>query len=113
MNFLILERCAVIINACRALYVWGELHLNRKIDDFLAAAERMKLGDYVRFESDRRRRLMDAFLQGIMRGIGALIGFAVLGAVLVYLLQRIADKSLPWISSFVAEIVRLVQLRVN
>ena len=56
---------------------------------------------------------MDAFLQGIMRGIGALIGFAVLGAVLIYLLQRIADKSLPWISSFVAEIVRLVQLRVN
>ena len=34
MNFLILERCAVIINACRALYVWGELYLNRKIDDF-------------------------------------------------------------------------------
>lgn len=87
--------------------------MNKKIDEFLAAAERMKLGDYVRFESDRKRRLMDAFLQGIMRGIGALVGFAVLGAVLIYVLQRIADKSLPWLSSFVAEIVRLVRLRVN
>ena len=113
MIFLILHISAVIINACRESYGRGELYLNKKIDEFLAAAERMKLGDYVRFESDRKRRLMDAFLQGIMRGIGALVGFAVLGAVLIYVLQRIADKSLPWLSSFVAEIVRLVRLRVN
>ena len=73
----------------------------------------MKLGEYVRFESDRKRRLMDAFFQGIMRGVGALLGFAVLGALLIYLLQNIADKSLPWISNFVAEVVRLVRLRVN
>lgn len=84
-----------------------------KLDEFLAAAERMKLGEYVRFESDRKRRLADAFFQGIMRGVGALIGFAVFGALLIFLLQKIADKSLPWISSFVAEIVKLVQLRVN
>ncbi len=87
--------------------------MEKKINEFLAAAERMKLGDYVRFESDRKRRLMDAFLQGIMRGIGALLGFAVFGALLIYLLQSIASRSLPWISNFVAEIVRLVQLRVN
>mgnify|MGYP003293926746 CR=1 FL=1 len=87
--------------------------MKNKIDDFLAAAERMRLGEYVRFESDRKKRLLDAFLQGIMRGIGALIGFAVLGAFLIYLLQKIADRSIPWISAFVAEIVRLVQTRVN
>jgi len=87
--------------------------LKEKIEEFLAAAERMKLGEYVRFESDRKRRLMDAFFQGIMRGVGALLGFAVLGALLIYLLQNIADKSLPWISNFVAEVVRLVRLRVN
>lgn len=113
MNFLLLIVTTVIINLYRETYIRGELYLKNKMDEFLAAAERMKLGDYVRFESDRKRRLMDAFFQGIMRGIGALLGFAVFGALLVYLLQKIADKSLPWISSFVAEIVRLVQLRVN
>lgn len=87
--------------------------MKEKMEEFLAAAERMKLGEYVRFESDRKRRLMDAFFQGIMRGVGALLGFAVLGALLIYLLQNIADKSLPWISNFVAEVVRLVRLRVN
>ena len=83
------------------------------VDEFLAAAERMRLGDYIRFESDRKRRLLDAFFQGIMRGLGAMVGFAVLGAVLVWLLQKIAENNLPGISDFVARIVKLVQLRIN
>lgn len=87
--------------------------MRNRMDEFLAAAERMRLGDYIRFESDRKRRLMDAFFQGIMRGLGAMVGFAVLGAVLVWLLQKIAENNLPGISDFVARIVKLVQLRIN
>lgn len=56
---------------------------------------------------------MDAFFQGIMRGLGAMVGFAVLGAILVWLLQKIAENNLPGISDFVARIVKLVQLRIN
>ena len=87
--------------------------MRNRMDEFLAAAERMRLGDYIRFESDRKRRLLDAFFQGIMRGLGAMVGFAVLGAVLVWLLQKIAENNLPGISDFVARIVKLVQLRIN
>ncbi len=87
--------------------------MRNRMDEFLAAAERMRLGDYIRFESDRKRRLMDAFFQGIMRGLGAMVGFAVLGAILVWLLQKIAENNLPGISDFVARIVKLVQLRIN
>lgn len=86
---------------------------DERLREFLAAAERMRLGDYVRFESDRKRRLADAFWQGVMRGLGAMVGFAVLGAVLVWLLQKLAENNLPGISDFVARIVTLVQLRVN
>lgn len=87
--------------------------IKEKLDEFIAAADRMQLAEYVRFQSDRKRRLTDAFLQGIFRGFGAMIGFAFLGAVLIYVLQRIAEKSLPGISEFVAKIVQLVRLRVN
>lgn len=87
--------------------------MRNRMDEFLAAAERMRLGDYIRFESDRKRRLLDAFFQGIMRGLGAMVGFAVLGAILVWLLQKIAENNLPGISDFVARIVKLVQLRIN
>lgn len=87
--------------------------LEKKMDRFIAAAERMRLAEYVAFESDRKRRMMDAFWQGVMRGLGATLGVAVLGAVAVWLLQRIAENSVPAIGDFIAEIVEFVRLRVN
>ncbi len=87
--------------------------LQEKLDAFVAAAERMHLGEYVRFESDRKRRLLDAFWQGVMRGIGAMIGFAVIGTMLLLLLQHIAKVNLPWISDFVAEMIKMVRLRMD
>ena len=48
-----------------------------------------------------------------MRGLGATLGVAVLGAVAVWLLQRIAENSVPAIGDFIAEIVEFVRLRVN
>lgn len=64
-------------------------------------------------ETDRRRRLLDAFLAGVMRGIGAVIGFAVLGTVLVWLLQAAARANLPVISDFLAQVVTMVKLRLQ
>ena len=33
------------------------------VERFIAVAERMHLEDYVRFQSDRKRRLLDAFTE--------------------------------------------------
>ncbi|MDO5325136.1 MAG: DUF5665 domain-containing protein [Clostridia bacterium] len=83
------------------------------MERFLAAAERMRLADYVAFESDRKRRLFDAFWQGIARGLGIMVGFSVLGAALLFILQALAKRNLPGISDFVAQVVALVQLRLQ
>ena len=83
------------------------------VERFLAAAERMRLADYVAFESDRKRRLFDAFWQGIARGLGIMVGFSVLGAALLFILQALAKRNLPGISDFVAQVVALVQLRLQ
>ena len=83
------------------------------MERFLAAAERMRLADYVAFESDRKRRLFDAFWQGIARGLGIMVGFSVLGAALLYALQDVAARNLPLISDFVARVVTLVQMRLQ
>ena len=61
----------------------------------------------------RRQRLLTAFLAGVMRGIGAMIGFAVVGTALVWLLQSIARANLPLISDFLAQVVTMVQLRIQ
>ena len=87
--------------------------LEDRMEAFIAAAERMRLDAYVRYESDVKRRLRDAFFQGVARGLGVMIGFSVLGAVLLYLLQDLARRNLPGISDFVARVVYLVQLRLQ
>ena len=87
--------------------------LDERMERFLAAAERMRLADYIAYESDRRRRLYDAFWQGVARGLGIMVGFSVLGAVVMFILQDLAKRNLPGISSFVAQVVALVQLRLQ
>ena len=87
--------------------------LEDRIDRFLKAAERMRLSDYIAFESDRKRRLLDAFWQGVARGLGIMVGFSVLGAAVLFVLQDLAKRNLPGISDFVAQVVALVQLRLQ
>ena len=86
---------------------------DERMERFIAAAERLRLDDYVRFESDRRRRLTDAFWQGVARGLGIMVGFAVLGAVVVMILRRVAMQNVPFFSDFVAQIVRLTEMKLN
>ena len=83
------------------------------MERFIAAAERMRLSEYVRFESDRRARLRDAFWQGVARGLGAMVGFSVLGAVVVVLLRRLAERNLPVIGDFIAQIILLTQMKLQ
>ncbi len=87
--------------------------LEERMNRFLDAAERMRLGDYIAFESDRKRRLLDAFWQGVARGLGIMVGFSVLGAAVLFILQDLARRNLPGISDFVAQVVALVQLRLQ
>lgn len=84
-----------------------------RAERIIAAAERMRLAEYVRYQTDTRRRLRDAFWQGVMRGLGVMVGFSVLGAAVLYALQALAERNLPGISSFVARVVMLVQMRLQ
>ena len=63
--------------------------------------------------TDRRSRLLNAFLSGVLRGIGMMIGFAVIGTALIWLLTPVARANLPVISDFLAQVVTLVQLRMQ
>lgn len=87
--------------------------LDKKIDKFIRAAEKMRLDEYVRYATDRRARLKDAFFQGIFRGLGSMVGFSILGALVVFILQFLAQENLPIISEFIANIVSMVKLRIE
>jgi hypothetical protein len=49
------------------------------------------------------------FISGIGRGFGIAIGFTLLGAVAILVLQRLVLLNLPGIGDFITEIVRIVQ----
>ena len=63
--------------------------------------------------TDRRARLRNAFLSGVLRGIGTMIGFAVIGTALIWLLQPVARANLPVISDSLVQVVTMVQLRIQ
>ena len=63
--------------------------------------------------TDRRRRLLNAFQTAALRGIGVMRGFSVVGAALVWILQSVARANLPVISDFLAQVVTMVQLRIQ
>ena len=73
----------------------------------------MKLPDYIRYLEDHRRFYRMHFLGGIVRGVGSAIGFTILGAALVWLLQDLAQRNLPVIGDFLADIVSVVQRRLE
>ncbi len=63
--------------------------------------------------NNRRRRRIEAFLNGILRGAGAVIGFALMGTAGVWILQYLAERNLPVISDFLAEVVTMVRMRIQ
>ncbi len=87
--------------------------LIRQIDRWIAAMERLRLSDYVRYVDDRKRMFWTNFWGGVARGVGMAVGFTILGALLVLILQDLARSNLPLIGDALAEIVRVVQKQME
>ncbi len=93
-----------------ALGLLERLHL--KLDELARNIERMKLAEYVAMLEQPRRLLLVNFAAGLARGLGFAVGFTILGAVVLYGLQRALMLNLPVVGGFIAEIVRIVEERL-
>jgi|GEM_PF-824141 len=71
--------------------------------------EKIKIGDYVQMIQQPKRLIKVNFLVGIARGIGIGIGFTLLGAFTLYLLNRLAILNLPLIGDFISELMGYVE----
>ncbi|CCJ33396.1 MULTISPECIES: DUF5665 domain-containing protein [Caloramator] len=74
--------------------------------------ERAKIGDYVDLMQNPTRLILLNFISGIARGVGIGIGFTILSAFIIYVLQRLVMLNLPLISGIISEIIRLVKYRL-
>lgn len=80
-----------------------------QIDRWSASMERLRLADYMRYVDDRKRMFWSNFWGGIARGVGMAIGFSVLGALLVWMLQNLARRNLPWIGEVLNYIMEAIR----
>ena len=85
----------------------------RRMEGYLERMERLRLPDYIRYLENRRRFMLMQFLGGLARGLGMAVGFTILGAALVLILQSLAQRNLPVIGDFLADVVRIVQRRLE
>lgn len=90
-----------------------ERALVERIDRLARNMEKMKLAEYVELLENPWRLLYLNFISGVARGVGIAVGFAILGAIIIFILQRLVTLNLPVIGTFVAEIVKIVQLQLG
>ena len=84
----------------------------RRLDKIAKQMEQLGLEEYLVYLKDRRRLFFVNFFSGLARGFGLAIGFTVLGAAVVALLQRIILESMPNISAFLADMIRIIQTKI-
>ncbi|MGN0745507.1 MAG: DUF5665 domain-containing protein [Aristaeellaceae bacterium] len=85
----------------------------KRMEEHLRALEQLQLTEYLRYVQDTRRLMRTQFVSGLFRGMGMAVGFTILGAVLVVVLQALAQRNLPVIGDFLAQIVAIVQSRLE
>lgn len=71
--------------------------------------EKSRFSDYVLMMSSTKQLMFKQFFAGIARGLGYGIGFLILGAVAIYLLQELASWGLPYIGDFIAKLLEYIQ----
>lgn len=87
--------------------------LQQQLQDLVWHLERMHMAEYIALFQNPRRLVWLNFLSGIARGLGIAVGFALLSAVVVYILQRLTMLNLPLVGNFIAQLVHIVQMRMT
>ena len=83
--------------------------LIQKLEPIMDLLANPELKSYLETLLNRRKRMVQNFIFGMAKGFGMAIGFTVLGAVTILILQYVVKLNLPFIGGFIADIVLLVQ----
>lgn len=68
-----------------------------------------KILDLIELTGNTKKFLIRNFTSGIIKGIGVGIGFSIITAFIIYLLQKIIKLNIPVISNYIADIIEIVE----
>lgn len=77
--------------------------------DIAAKIEKMRTLDYVFFVEHPYKRIWHNFVNGVARGFGSAIGFSVVFALIIMILEWIGNTNLPIVSEIVRFILKLTE----
>lgn len=80
-----------------------------KLDEISLMMEKLGIAEYVEMLNNPRRLFFINFWSGLIRGFGMAIGFTILAALVIYVLQKLVVLNTPLIGDFIADIVNIVQ----
>jgi hypothetical protein len=75
--------------------------------------EKINFSDYVLLLTKPWRLIWINFLAGLSRGVGIGLGFTLLAATLVLILQELNVMNLPVIGRYIADLVRIVEAELH
>ncbi len=87
--------------------------LDKRLRNLEHILVKTRLEEILKLLANPKRMLLMNFLSGIAKGVGVAIGFTILGAILVIILQSLVVLNIPVIGNFIAEIVRIVNTKLN
>ncbi len=85
----------------------------QKLDEMSLAMEKLGIAEYVEMLNNPRRLFYTNFWSGVIRGFGMAIGFTLLAALVIYVLQQIVTLNTPLIGHFIADLINIVQNQLD
>lgn len=83
--------------------------LAMSIDRLLLLLDRAKFADYVELMQHKRVLFIRNFVAGLFRGMGFALGFLLLSALALYLLNMLVDLGIPVLGDFIAQLLVYVE----
>lgn len=83
--------------------------LMKNLDNLNYVLTKNNLIDLAEILGNRKELLIRNLIAGIAKGIGIGIGFTILTAVLIILLQKIVKLNIPIIGEYITDIVEIVE----
>ena len=83
--------------------------IQKQLEEMNRKLEAIKFNEYVELMGNTRKLLWKNFMAGIFKGIGSAIGFTILGAVVLFLLQKIVLLNIPIIGKYLKDILDIVE----
>ena len=83
--------------------------IEKKIDNINKILLESKVDEIAQILQSNKKIIQKSFLSGLARGIGIAIGFTLLGAIVIYTLQKIVILNIPVISKYISDIVEIVE----